>query len=207
MADHHLLAARTRIRFLCVGLLGLLEVLLLGGVARSQGTTNLRADSASVVTLVLSAIERLPPRDSGLRRVPWRVEVSDSTSHALRAAAPGVAAAIGVRPRSERDTVQAILELEAYAAAGRVRRLRFSVATIGRCGQAWDSVSAYNTSYEVVARRRSGRWVTSPPTELGHGDPTMCLERPEFDLDRPVRPPSNESLNLTARPASSLPAW
>jgi hypothetical protein len=192
-------------RSLGVGLLG---VFLTAGVARAQRATGLRVDSASVVALVLSAIEQLSPRDAGLRPAPWRVEVVDSTSRTLRAAAAGVAAAIPVRPRSERDSVQAILQLEAYAAARRVRRLRFSVATIARCDQAWESVYAYDTSYEVVARSVSGRWVTSPPTELGHGDPTPgCLERPEFGRDRPARPPSNDSLNRTARPASLLPAW
>jgi hypothetical protein len=203
MADVSSLGPRTRIRFLSAGLLGLLEVFLPAEVARAQRTTNLRVDSASVVALVLSAIDHLPPDDAGLRRAPWRVEAFDSTSRTLRAAAAGVATAIGARPPSERDSVRAILQLGAYTATPLARRLHFSVVTIGRCGQTWDRAYAHVTSYEVVARRISGRWVTSPPTALSHGSPTLCLERPEFDRDRPVRPPPNVSLKLPARPASA----
>jgi hypothetical protein len=193
MADFRFPRARTAARGLSVLLLSLLELFVPGCAARAQRPSDLRLDSATVVALVLSAIKQLPPRDSGLRRAPWRVEVADSTSRAWRAAAAGVAAAIGARPRSEKDSVQAIISLEAYTATRRMRRLEFSITTIGRCGQTWDLAYAYNTSYDVVTRRISGRWVTAPPTETGHGDPTICVERPEFDRDRPVRAPSNAS--------------
>lgn len=180
-------------RFMCVGLPGLLAVFLSVSVASGQPASNGRRDSAGVVALVLSSIERLPPDDSGLRRVPWRVTVVDSTSHVLRAAAAGVTAAIGARPASDRDSVQAILELWWYSAGARVRRLRFSVATIGRCGATWSSAWASVSSYEVVARRTAKRWVTGPPTMIAHGSPTLCMPRPELVPDRPVRRPPDDS--------------
>lgn len=136
--------------------------------------------------------------DSSLRRHPWRVEISDSTSAAYISAALSIAAALGARPRTADDQQQLVFELENYVQDDSTQRLQFSIAAIVRCGATWDSVSASMQSYEAFGRRLGRMWVPLQPIEGMHGAPTVCLERPDFDVDRPRRPPSNEELKLTA---------
>lgn len=149
-------------------------------------------DSAVVVALVRHAVAHLPPRDSALRSAPWRVEASDSASRAWRSAAAAVAAAIKARAASRRDSIQAVMTLGEYADSGGVHHLSVEIVTLGRCGATWERAWAYTTWYEVLGREVSGAWEFMPPREVGHGDPTVCLERPDLNPDGAAARPITE---------------
>jgi hypothetical protein len=70
-----------------------------------------------------------------------------------------------------------------------VHRLSVEVVTLGRCGATWERAWAYTTWYEVLGREVSGAWEFMPPREVWHGDPTVCLERPDLNPEGRQRVP------------------
>ena len=160
-------------------------------------------DSGAIVALALHAFAHLPPRDSALRRAPWRVEAQDAKSREWRAAAAGVAAALGARVVSRQDSVQAVMTLWQYADSSGVYRLDFEVATVVRCARTWVRAWAYDTSYEVLGRQLSGAWKMTPPREVMHGDPTVCREWPGLSADGRRRGPAPSTSKRRARSSST----
>ncbi|HWR52763.1 MAG TPA: hypothetical protein VN428_16755 [Bryobacteraceae bacterium] len=156
-------------------------------------------DSEVIVALMRNAVANLPPRDAALRRAPWRVEVSDSSSRAWRLVAAGVEAAIARRTVSRQDTVQAVMTLGEYTHSDGVHRLSFDVITMGRCGTSWRRAWAYITWYEVEARRASKDWAFMPLREVAHGDPTICLDRPDLGVDGRPRTRASRSARHDGR--------